>query len=54
MLYLWKKVFQPYWKGKKMLIQHRKNVKIQIANLEITLNRIDEKLERYHMVMQQL
>ncbi len=38
----------------KMLIQHRKNVEIQIANLEITLNRIDEKLDRYHMVMQQL
>ncbi|NMM61747.1 MerR family transcriptional regulator [Clostridium sp. P21] len=38
----------------KMLIEHRKRVEIQIEDLKTILNRIDEKLDRYHLLMQQL
>lgn len=38
----------------KMLIQHRKRVEDQIDDLKITLNRIDEKLDRYHNLINSL
>ncbi len=38
----------------KMLLQHRERVENGILDLEITLTKIDEKLDRYHRLMQQL
>lgn len=38
----------------KMLLQHRKRVENEISDLEITLTKIDEKLDRYHHLMQEL
>ena len=38
----------------KMLLQHRDRVENEISDLEITLTKIDEKLDRYHSLMQQL
>ncbi len=38
----------------KMLLQHRERVENEISGLQITLTKIDEKLDRYHRLMQQL
>ncbi|KHD36596.1 MerR family transcriptional regulator [Clostridium acetobutylicum] len=38
----------------KMLFQHRRRVENEISDLEITLTKIDEKLDRYHHLMQEL
>lgn len=40
------------FKREKMLIQHRKLVENQIEDLKTTLTRIDDKLDRYHLIMQ--